>query len=102
MSSGPDTWIKYAGGHDIGGGLYHYGARFYQPSSGRWTQQDPLLQPGDLRQSNRYVYYAAGDPVNYNDPSGQIIPLVAPRELLPFASAERVPAASPEIAHIAQ
>ena len=66
----PETWIKYAGGHDIGGGLYHYGARFYQPSTARWTQQDPLEQPGDLRQHNRYGY-VGGDPINYTDPDGR-------------------------------
>lgn len=41
-----------------------------------WTQQDPLEQPGDLRQHNRYGY-AAGDPVNHNDPTGKLIPLAA-------------------------
>lgn len=67
----PETWIKYAGGHDIGGGLYHYGARFYQPSAARWTQMDPLQQPGDLREFNRYGY-VGGDPINGVDPSGLI------------------------------
>ena len=76
----PETWIKYAGGHDIGGGLYHYGARFYQPSTARWTQMDPLQQPGDLRQHGRYSY-AASDPVNNVDPEG----LIAAPAALPLA-----------------
>jgi RHS repeat-associated protein len=63
------TSIKYAGGHDIGNGLYHFGARYYQPSIARWTQMDPLLQPGDLGQANRYLY-VANNPVNAVDLSG--------------------------------
>jgi hypothetical protein len=35
----------------------------------RWTQQDPLLSAGDIRQANRYIY--AGDsPANLVDPDG--------------------------------
>lgn len=33
---------------------------------------DPLLQPGDLGQANRYVY-VGGDPVNAVDPTGLFI-----------------------------
>lgn len=67
--TGPGTAIKFAGGHDVGGGLYHFGARYYQPSSARWTQMDPLLQPGDLGQANRYTY-VGNNPINAIDPSG--------------------------------
>ncbi len=67
----PGTFIKFAGGHDIGNGLYHFGQRYYQPSIGRWTQQDPLMQPGDLGQANRYGY-VANDPLNATDPTGTI------------------------------
>jgi RHS repeat-associated protein len=50
-------------------GLIHYGARLYNPATGRWTQQDPLNQVGDLAQANRYVY-AGTDPINQQDPFG--------------------------------
>lgn len=49
--------------------LYKIGARNYDPTIGRWTQQDPLDQPDDLQNANKYVY-AASDPVNLVDPSG--------------------------------
>jgi len=49
--------------------IYKIGARNYDPSLGRWTQQDPLDQPDDLQNANKYAY-VAGDPVNHVDPSG--------------------------------
>ena len=61
--------FKFTGGHDTGQGVYHYGARQYDPGLGRWTQQDPLDQSDDLRQANRYMY-VGGDPVNRSDPNG--------------------------------
>ena len=48
-------------------GLYHFGARYYQPSSARWTQPDPINHIADLRQANRYSY-VGGDPVSLTDP----------------------------------
>lgn len=66
--------MKFAGGHglhDTGLGLYHFGARYYDPAIGRWTQQDPIDQAGDLRRANRYVY-ASADPINRADRSGMI------------------------------
>jgi RHS repeat-associated protein len=52
-------------------GYYHFGARYYDPSLGRWTQQDPVGGSlGDLGSVNRYAY-AGDDPVNLVDPSGK-------------------------------
>ncbi len=48
-------------------GLVRFGARDYDPSLGRFTTRDPILFDGG--QSNLYLY-AAGDPVNRQDPSG--------------------------------
>jgi RHS repeat-associated protein len=62
--------FKFAGGHDTGVGVYHFGARQYDPSLGRWTQLDPLDQAGDLQEGNRYAY-AGLNPINAADPSGQ-------------------------------
>ncbi len=65
----PNSW-RYAGGYLDSTGLYHFGARFYDPSVGRWTQQDSLVSLGDPGTANRYAY-AGDDPVNRLDPTGQ-------------------------------
>jgi RHS repeat-associated protein len=66
--SGATTDLKFDGGHQIGG-LYHYGARYYDPSTARWTQQDPLTNLGDLTQANRYSF-AGDNPSNNTDLAG--------------------------------
>ncbi|HEY6759050.1 MAG TPA: RHS repeat-associated core domain-containing protein [Baekduia sp.] len=68
--TGATTDVQYAGGQRISN-LYHYGARYYDPLTASWTQQDPINQIGSLGQANRYSY-AAGDPVNGSDPSGAL------------------------------
>jgi RHS repeat-associated protein len=50
--------------------LYHFGQRYYDPTTGRWTQQDPIPQPGSLVQADRFLFGGA-DPVNNSDPSGE-------------------------------
>ena len=52
-----------------GSGLLKIGQRFYDPSLGRWTQQDLQLHLQDPKQWNRYVYVAC-NPINAVDPSG--------------------------------
>ena len=57
---------------DSSTGLYKFGTRYYDPTHGRWTQQDPVEGSlGDLNAANRYTY-AGDDPVNEVDPSGEI------------------------------
>jgi uncharacterized protein RhaS with RHS repeats len=46
------------------------GARYYDPSLGRFTQPDTISHLGDLQQGNAYTY-AGGDPVDNVDPSGK-------------------------------
>jgi RHS repeat-associated protein len=60
--------IGFAGGlRDPGTGLVLFGARDYDPTTGRWTAPDPIgFDAGD---ANLYRY-AAGDPVNALDRSG--------------------------------
>lgn len=70
----PDGQFGFGGGYRSAGGLYHYGARYYDPTSMRWTQTDPLDQTGDLREGNLYLY-ASADPVGLSDPSGEAVPL---------------------------
>ena len=48
-------------------GLYHVGARAYDPRTARWLQRDPIDAGGG--DPNLYRY-AGNDPVNRADPSG--------------------------------
>jgi RHS repeat-associated protein len=59
----------FAAGYLSTTGLYHFGARHYDPATGRWTQRDPVSQMTDLVQANGYLY-AADDPVNSDDAAG--------------------------------
>jgi RHS repeat-associated protein len=73
----PNNPYRYASGRVVATNasgnalLYQYGERFYNPTTGRWTQQDNLESLGDPAQGNRYVY-VGGDPVNGVDPTGRI------------------------------
>jgi RHS repeat-associated protein len=61
---------RYAGGYyDTTTGLYHFGQRYYNPTTGRWTQQDSLNTPLDPTNGNRYAY-TGDDPTNSIDPTG--------------------------------
>jgi len=62
---------RYASGYlDTATGLYQFGQRYYQPTLGRWTQQDTLNVIGDPANGNRYTY-TGDDPINNVDPTGQ-------------------------------
>ena len=51
-------------------GLYFYGARYYDPQIGRFTQADTIVQsPYDSQSLNRYSY-CRNNPINYVDPTG--------------------------------
>jgi RHS repeat-associated protein len=70
-----DNPFRWDGGYQDtieGDNVYHFGARYYDPSSARWTQPDPntgrIRNPATLEKFT----YAQGDPVNGIDPSGLI------------------------------
>jgi len=53
--------------HDPATQLVRFGARDYDPETGRWTSKDPILfESGD---TNLYGYVLQ-DPINFVDPSG--------------------------------
>jgi RHS repeat-associated protein len=59
-----NPWRYAAGYRDDETGFAKFGARYYDPSIGRWTQQDPSGQD-----ANPYAY-VGGDPINSVDPTG--------------------------------
>jgi RHS repeat-associated protein len=66
----PFTW-NAAYGYEwdcfAGTGLYHVGARAYDPRTARWLQRDPI----DAASGDPNLYrYAGNDPVNQIDPDG--------------------------------
>ena len=60
---------RYVGAYQDGTGLYKMGARYYDPTLGRFTQQDPIFNPLDPKSWNRYTY-AGNDPINFSDLTG--------------------------------
>ncbi len=66
----PQNPYVFAGGlQDRATGLIRYGARWYNPTTGTWTQQDALNAPLDPANANRYTY-AGDDPITGTDPTG--------------------------------
>ncbi|MBG6218920.1 RHS repeat-associated protein [Arthrobacter sp. CAN_A6] len=64
-----NPYLFKAGTQDRTTGWVKYGARWYNPTTGRWTQQDTLDTPLDPANANRYAF-AANDPINNSDPLG--------------------------------
>ncbi|MFH0837749.1 MAG: DUF6765 family protein, partial [Patescibacteria group bacterium] len=79
----PDTPQKFTGKElDPETGLYYYGARYYDPVTGRFITMDPLLLNLDkMSQAQRNAFlsnpqnlnmysYVQNNPVRYTDPTG--------------------------------
>ena len=82
VASGPDTdyerhRFKFTGQmYDYLTNLYYYGARYYDPELGRFTQADTIVpRPLDGQTFNRYTY-AANNPYNFSDPTGHVAGLL--------------------------
>ena len=53
-------------------GLYYYGARYYDPDMGRFTNPDIVPgNPADPQSLNRYAY-VKNNPMKYIDPTGNV------------------------------
>jgi RHS repeat-associated protein len=68
----PSSWAGtkgYVGGTTDPTGLTHLGARYYDPSLGRFTSLDPIIAHGDTQQMHGYTY-ANNNPILYSDPTG--------------------------------
>lgn len=61
--------IRYAGEQLDPTGLYHLRARQYDPTTGRFTAEDPVEAPVGVPYSNTY-HYGANNPLVNVDPSG--------------------------------
>ena len=69
------TFVGGIGVQDEGGGLFYMKNRFYDASTGRFLQRDPIGFEGGV---NLYAYVNA-NPVNLSDPSGLMSDLGADR-----------------------
>jgi RHS repeat-associated protein len=67
--------VGFAGGlYDAETGVVRFGARDYEPTTGRWVSKDPTGFAGDGPGLYLYVH---GDPVNFIDAEGEIGAAVA-------------------------
>jgi RHS repeat-associated protein len=64
-----NPYLFKGGIQDRATGFVKFGGRWYDPATGRWTQQDTLDAPLDPANANRYAF-AGDDPINNGDPSG--------------------------------
>ena len=65
---------------DSAGGIYHMGARFYDPYINRFVSPDSIVpQPGNPQSLNRFSY-ALGNPLKYVDPSGHKVEGACPTD----------------------
>jgi RHS repeat-associated protein len=62
--------VGNSGQNNVVNSILHFGERDYDPTTGRWTQQDPTDQVTSATQGDRYLF-AGGDPIDRSDPSGR-------------------------------
>ncbi|MDQ7247293.1 RHS repeat-associated core domain-containing protein [Dongia sedimenti] len=61
-----DNLYQFTGRQNDGTGLYYYRARYYNPSWGRFINEDPIGLSGGI---NLYAY-VGGNPIGWTDPLG--------------------------------
>jgi RHS repeat-associated protein len=59
----------FVGGTNEPTGLIHLGARMYDPTTGRFTSDDPVTETENPQQLNGYAY-AYNNPTTFTDPTG--------------------------------
>ena len=60
--------FRYCGEYqDLSSGLIYLRGRYYDPSVGRFTQEDPI------KDGNNWYVYAANNPIRFKDPSGYAV-----------------------------
>lgn len=57
---------------DSATGLYHMGARFYDPTAGRWLSEDPVQDSHFQPLTLNFYAYTNLNPLVYTDPDGRI------------------------------
>ncbi|WP_197288473.1 RHS repeat-associated core domain-containing protein [Nocardia sp. NRRL S-836] len=62
----------FVGGTRDTTGLTHLGAREYDPATGRFLSDDPIMNTANPQQVNGYSY-SNNNPVNFSDPSGMYL-----------------------------
>ena len=68
----PNNYLYRGEQYDSDLGLYYLRARYYNPLTGRFMSRDPEdAFPPDPSSLNKYLY-VGGDPVNWDDPSGEV------------------------------
>ena len=75
------TDVGYTGQrNDNSTGLMYYGARYYDPTIGRFNQTDTIVpNPAEPEDLNRYSY-VRNNPVNLTDPTGNYCIVAGPRK----------------------
>ncbi|HEV2225634.1 MAG TPA: RHS repeat-associated core domain-containing protein, partial [Nitrososphaerales archaeon] len=70
--SGKEVFMYTGKPQDSATGLYYFGARYYDPTTGRFVTQDSYAgHMNDPMSLNRYIY-ARDNPERYVDPTGQM------------------------------
>jgi RHS repeat-associated protein len=67
MRHSSKPWMSWRGSNSAG--LYYYGYRFYDPTTMKWVNRDPIGEAGGL---NLYGF-CGNDPIAYIDPDGELV-----------------------------
>lgn len=76
ISGGASKYLFTGKEFDRESDIYYYGARYYDPYIGRFTQPDSMLQDPTNPQSLNRFSYALNNPLKYTDSSGHYIDTV--------------------------